>query len=266
LRSEITPHLSATLGWFNRGRRGQLDENYLEASGPGLRWRFGRLRSQFGHSDWDDYFYTGFVRPPLMRITPFAPGPVLARLDAGADIRGGSPTLEYTLGVIDAHAQSMDVFPRRPDHLVARAQTYVGGLILGLNALVNNRSGGAQTRLYDLDLRWSVPQLIVKGELLAGTMADRLARGYYLDLYFHPITLYKTTLLARVEGTRSEVSVSGPYGPTLAFSHPRLVTVGVKQMVARWLRVDANHGWGNGAATARGATGWSFQIANFLYF
>src|SRR5688572_11819497 len=63
--------LGFTAGSFHKKTFRALDENYLELDRGGQQWRLGRIRSGFGHSEWGDQWYNGFVNQPMMRMTRF---------------------------------------------------------------------------------------------------------------------------------------------------------------------------------------------------
>ena len=265
--------MGITLGTFSRPNFQALDENFVKLDRRGRQWRFGRLRSRFGHSEWDDQWYNGFANQPLMRLTRFAPGFMLARFDTGIDFGGGDSALEYRVGLVDPTAGKNDVLARRPNHFVARIQTYKAGVILGLSALT--RADSSQTRLVNLDWRWSSPQWILRGELLRGRVKGLSASGQYLDVYFHPIKQFRTTLIARIEESTNQPGFGQDPGPgydlpgaPIPESAPasRLVTLGVKQILSREITLSATHGWGNRSSRLRGVTGWALQAIHFLRF
>lgn len=258
LEGDIRPGIRFAAGLLAFGKRNLLDENYLELEKGNGRWRIGRFRSAFGHSDWADLYYSGFVRMPLMR-SPRSPfGLPLSRMDTGIDFNGGSGALQYQLGWIDVAPSPYTLLPTRPDHLIGRVQTYRGSLILGANALVDaGRLGDTGTRLFDLDWRWSAPQVQMRGEWLTGRARGHHADGYYMDLFYHPIGLHRTTFLARVEGV-------GASGGDRAWA--QLYTIGIKQIVSPLLTLELTHAWGSPIEPAEYARGWAVQAITFLHF
>ena len=137
-------------------------------------------------------------------------------------------------------------------------QTYRGNLILGFNTLLKpGQLGAGGTRLLDLDFRWSAPQMQARGEFLAGQAQGRHAEGYYIDLFYHPVKLYRTTFLTRLEGMNATGGDSG---------WSQLYTVGVKQIVSPLLTLELTRAWGNGLAPAEYARGWAFQAITFVHF
>ncbi|HZT42625.1 MAG TPA: hypothetical protein VFA07_10715 [Chthonomonadaceae bacterium] len=258
LQGHIRPGLRFVAGTlFYRGHN-VLDENYLELGKDKFHWQVGRFRSAFGHSDWSDLYYSGFVRFPLIRMTTLGKNFRLTRFDTGLSVRGEEKAVEYQIGWIDPFPRTYALLPNHPDHLIGRVQTYRGNLIVGLNALLKpDQLDAAGTRLFDLDFRWSVPQVQARGEFLTGQAQGRHAEGYYIDLFYHPVKLYRTTFLARLEG----MSATG--GDT---GWSQLYTAGVKQIVSPLLTLELTRVWGNGIAPAEYARGWAIQAITFIHF
>lgn len=258
LQGTIQPGLRFTAGTlFYRGHN-SLDENFLELGKDRLDWRVGRFRSAFGHSDWSDLYYSGFTRFPLMRMSPLGNNLRLTRFDTGLSVRGEEKALEYQLGWIDPFPRTYALLPNHPDHLVARLQTYRANVILGLNTLLKlDASGVGATHLFDLDFRWSAPQVQARGELLVGQAQGRHAEGYYLDLFYHPLKSYRTTFLARLEGMAATGGDSG---------WSQLYTLGIKQIVSPLLTLELTRAWGNGVAPGEYVRGWALQAVTFVHF
>lgn len=209
LHGQAAPGVTFVAGQLRADGREMLDENFfaLRRRG-GDAWRVGRFRSAFGHSDWSETYYSGFVQQPLLRSASLGGGLSLNRLDTGIDWRGGRGALQMQVGLIDAHPAAFQPFSARPRHLVARVQTYRGGLILGWNALVEVGRGSGATRLFGLDGRWSAPHVQLRAELLAGSSGGAHPRGYALDVFHHPPGLTRTTFLARLEGLQGAPGAS----------------------------------------------------------
>ena len=272
VKGETPTGLGFTLGTFEKKTFKCLDENYLQLDRSGSRWRLGRLRAAFGQSDWDDNYYSGLVNMPLMRVTMFAPGFMLSRFDSGLEFRGGGGELEYHAGLVDAASGRNQILPERPNHLLARVQTFQVGAIIGLSALTGPSAVG--TELLNLDWRWSSPQWIVRGELLRGRARRQPARGFFVDAYFRPLRQSRTTLLARLESSSNMPGFN--VAPGSGYDDPgsvpesapdsRMATGGIKHSLTRDITLSVTHGWGNTSAVQRGVTGWNFQAIHFLRF
>jgi hypothetical protein len=238
-----------------------LDENCIRLGKSGAEWRVGRFRSAFGQSDWSDNWYNGFPRMSMLRGTMTPSRFRLTRFDTGIDVGSMKGPVEYHLGLIDVNPNFWQLTPRNADHVVARVQTYHGPLILGFNGLASTERPGAKTALYDLDFRWSRPQLILRGEIMAGEAGGQSAHGYYVDAYFHPIWMHKTTLLGRVEGTLAGTFAPPPGNAVWAQAY----TAGVKQVITPYLTLEMTHAWGNTGARTQGFTGWAFQAVTAMH-
>lgn len=257
LRGQVSPAVGFAAGMLEHSGIQQFDENYLEVHRGNLRWRIGRFRAAYGHSDWSECYYTGFARTPLLRDALLGASLRLNRLDTGMDVSGGTGPAQYQVGWIDARSGSYDVLSLRPDHLVARVQLYQDNLIVGLSALLEPGASSAKgTRLFGLDWRWSIPYMQIRGEFVKGNTSTGRAQGYYLDLFYHPPGLERTTFLARAEAITSPVHDVGT---------GELYTVGVKQVISPLLTLSLTHGWGSGES-ARGARGWVLQMITFTRF
>lgn len=246
--------LRVVAGEFEVFSRSMLDETFVEWGGDKQQIRFGRFRSAFGHSDWSELWYSGFVRQPMLRNLGLGSKLSLNRLDTGVDWHGGSGNVQYQVGLIDAHARLWEPVPMRFNHLVGRVQLYKKDWIIGLNGLLGvDQWGNQQNRLFDLDWRWTAPHITLRGEFLVGRTAQKHSSGYYLDLFYHPPKLLRTTLLGRTEATSGAKT-------------PQLFTLGVKQILSRYFTVELTHAWANNAPAASGRRGWALQLMTSLHF
>jgi len=257
LRGQLSPAIGFAAGLLEHRGVQQFDENHLEFHQGNLRWRIGRFRSAYGHSDWSECYYTGFVQTPLLRTMHLGPNLRLNRLDTGIDVAGGTGATQYQFGWIDVQPGVYELLPLRPNHLVGRMQFYQGDTIVGLNVLLEPsvwRTKG--THLWGLDWRWSVPHLQMRGEYVWGSTLAGRAQGYYLGLFYHPAELKRTTFLGRTEAMRSPVASVGA---------GELFTMGIKQILSPLITLSLTYSWGSGMAS-REARGWALQWVTFTRF
>ncbi len=245
-------------GHFRFATTDMLDENYLEFDSGSTSVRIGRIRPAFGFADWSENYYSGFIYMPMARFMPLSPtGLRLLRMDAGADIRGGTDKLQYQIGLVDVGSERYQLLPTGLMHLVARVQGYQNGHIVGLNGLYRPKESGKEgVQVLGLDWRWTSPQFQFRGEAVKGRVGSYDSNGYYLDLFFKPFGWTQTTLLARTQGV-SRV----PWSP----AESQLHTLGVKHVLSPALTIEANYGFGPGGPLEGTARGWSFQVRSTLY-
>lgn len=273
LEGRFSPRLRFVLGEFEIMGNQLLDETFVEFGSDSQQWRVGRFRSAFGHSDWSELWHVGFPRRPLLRNLSFGSNLSLSRLDTGVDWHGEKGGVQYQAGLIDARARSWEPFPMRLNHFAGRAQMDKGRWIFGLNALLEMETfGTGQNRLFGLDWRWTAPHVQVRGELCFGRTNKAHASGYYLDLFYHPPKLTRTTFLARLEACSGTVAgtafdpYSGVYVATKSPGTAQLYTIGVKHILSKYFTAELSQAWGNGATPAQSRQGWAFQLMTSLHF
>ena len=230
------------------------------------QWRVGRFRSAFGFSDWAEGYYAGFIQFPLLRSVMLEPGLALPRLDTGVDWQGGAGALVYQVGVVDVGSQLYQALPRHADHFVGRLQTYHGNWIFGFNLLAGN-TGGKQAQLADLDWRWSAPHVQMRGEYLVAPTGIMHPQGGYVDFFYHPPVLTRTTFLARAEAVSAVYTDYGEAGQgKLEQQFARRYTIGVKQILSPLFTLELNRSWGNDTELTSQGAGWNAQVITFTRF
>lgn len=265
MHGRITPAIRFVAGELNYDGKDMLDENYVSVDRGSMEWRIGRFRSAFGHSDWSENYYTGFIPVPLLRTVALGPQLELSRLDTGADWQDGTGSLQFQVGVVDIHARPYQPLPARPDYMVGRVQTYAGNAMLGFN-LLSGGSGEGRTDVADLDWRWSTPHVQVRGEFLFGNTGRQHPHGYYLDFFYHPPSLTRTTFLARSEGVTASHAAS--YGGDIEYEKQFAdrYTLGVKQVLSSQFTLELNRSWGNATELVEDKPGYEVQLITSTHF
>ncbi len=88
---------------------------------------------------------------------------------------------------------------------IVRLQAYTNGVVMGISRWDGTQSssftvaGRQGMRLTGLDVRYTRPHLLLRGEYLFGQEAGETMRGWYLDAYYHLPKYAKWTLAARIE-------------------------------------------------------------------
>ena len=192
----------------------ELYEAYGEWAAGAQRVLLGRFQAPFGIYNRSELYYVGLVYDPLINYYPFQ-GPHL----------GGSATgLEYVRAMgawqveaaLFGHGSDLRALIPTGGEGSIRIQRYTGRLILGLSGF-RGRAGEAdpgyhgEARFLGLDFRFSRPPLILRGEVVAGTVARSGApgaggspEGFFLDALYHPGWLGRVTFVARTEAVRGQ--------------------------------------------------------------
>ncbi len=258
---QVTADLNANLRLVasnqQRINANALDETYAQYESKGTIYRAGVMRSAFGFSDWAEQYYTGIIAFPMVRSSYVADEFSLLRLDSGVQVSGGSPTLQYQVGLVDIEREARQFFPNQMDHAVARLQTSTGPLIIGLSGLAKaNGADPNRLRAYGLDVRWTAPQIQLRAEADKVDSDDSTSKGYYIDAFYRPGHETKMRFVARAE------SFEAPYKGATAI---RYIT-GVRQVLNDYFTVSVNYGWGNHISPASSNTGWSAQLMSSVHF
>lgn len=121
-----------------------------------------------------------------------------------------------------------------------RVQTYVNDLIIGVShwdgyiGLPQYKGPGygssgtdhTGVQMNGLDIRYTRPHLLLRGEFLIGRLGGQQMNGWYLDLYYHLPKYEKWTFVTRIEGLR----------PGSGVGYGRQITLGVRYILSRdWL-------------------------------
>lgn len=235
------------------------DELYYRRDFKDVSLRLGRMRPALGLNTWADLFYTGFNGLPLIRSIK-----VLNNLGIGGDDSGIEATTH--IGSVQLQAAAFDntldreqIIPDNLNHATLRAQQTVGNLIAAGDFYTSDKG---DQKVYGLDLRYTMPQLLMRGEAFWG-VGDQPSSGFYVDASYRIPSLYRTQVVARFD----QVS---RYDQKVA----QLETLGVRQVVNRYLSLNVNYAFGSnvsgssgpyGTSGALATTGWSaramFQFA-----
>ena len=175
----------------------------LEKEWKSQRLQGGIVRIPFGLSDHRETYISGLIDYPLTR-GDYA----LSSVDWGVPgVRwtGGSPNLQIDGAVFGGQASGLWNNLNNVQGAAVRAQTYTHGVVMGLSywngsqSTSFSRNGPQNTQMTGLDLRYTRPHLLIRGEYMLGRLAGDTMRGWYLDMYYHLPKFEKWTLTARLE-------------------------------------------------------------------
>ena len=119
---------------------------------------------------------------------------------------------------------------------MVRLQTYAGGAVLGVSRWDGTQSssfnyaGRQATHLTGVDMRYTLPHLLLRGEYLFGKESEGNMRGWYLDAYYHLPKYEKWTLVARIEELK----------PTSDLPNLRQLTLGARYTLDKHWILAAN--------------------------
>lgn len=173
----------------------------------------GVMRLPFGLYNTEETYASGLIDYPLARVD--------AGLNAvdwgvpGVGWSGGSPTVQFE--AVGFGGQSAGVWSNvnNASGGAARVQTYFDGVILGVSrwdgtlstSFRPGEAGAQPTHMTGLDLRWTRPHLLVRGEYLFGTLANAQMHGWYVDAYYHLPKYQRWTLASRLEEFQANTRV-----------------------------------------------------------
>ncbi len=234
-----------------------LDETYGEYNDRGTTVRAGVMRSAFGFSDWSELWYTGLINFPMFKGGYGSNDFRFIRLDTGVQVTGGTPELQYQVGLVDSNRKSRQLLPEHMDRGVARLQTAKGPFIIGLSGFQQVVGTDSEhVRAYGLDARWTAPNIQFRAEVAKVDSDDASGWGYYMDAFYRPGTSTKTRLVGRAE------SYKAPYKDGISV----LYTAGLRQVLSPNFTLSINYGVGNHVAPAPTNFGWSAQLMTSIHF
>jgi hypothetical protein len=158
----------------------------------------------FGISNRSELYCVGLINGPVIKYSQ-AEGGQLDRSEVGVGYLRSVGAWQVEAALL-SH-DGLKALTASSGEGTIRLQRCVGPVILGLNGLwgqTRDLQSGTQgaVRFAGLDLRYSRPTLILRGELVAGGVPDGCYQGFYLDLLYHPVSLHRFTLVGRTEAVQ----------------------------------------------------------------
>lgn len=163
----------------------------------------GLVRLPFGIYDPRETYASGLIDYPMARGDYY-----YHSVDWGAPgvaWSGGTARGQIEAAGMDGHGTGIWDNQTHVRGAAARAQTYAGDAILGVSrwdgALQDLPTSSVRRPVHmtGLDLRYTRPQLLLRGEYLFGTLAGDQMQGWYLDAYYRLPQHERWSLVARVE-------------------------------------------------------------------
>lgn len=178
-------------------------EFFIEKDAGANRYQAGLIHLPFGIYDTRETYASGLIDYPIAR-GDYAYHSVDWGVP-GVQWSGGSPQLQIQAAGFSGKAESIWDSENTVRGGAVRLQTYTHGVILGVS-----RWDGAIQPLFTspqmsavhmngVDVRYTRPHLLLRGEFLKGELAGDQEMGWYLDAYYHLPGLVKWTLTSRWE-------------------------------------------------------------------
>lgn len=251
LRGKITNDWSVTWSGYDSNGFAGYDEAYLRYEKDARSIRAGRMRTSFGYSDWSELLYSGFNHRPLVRELNLVGTTKLDRDDSGAEVTETFGPLQLQAAMVKTSLSKAQVGPDALDHGALTAQCGIGRLIVGAEVLSKT---DFSEKVYGTSFRYTIPHWIFKGEYFEGVGPGN-ASGCYVDAIYRIPYHFRTELVGRAEQVRGTGSDSAT----------QLATLGVRQILNRYLTVNVNYSWGNeldysSYAKNAAVTGWTTQL------
>lgn len=230
LRARIDKHWSATWSGYDRQGIAGYDETYARYEIDNASIRAGRMRTSFGFSDWSELWYNGFNHLPLVREFNIVGKTRLDRQDSGAEATANFGRLQLQAAEIDTTPTKEQVGPDKVNYTTVTAQYGFGSLIAGGEMLTEN---DGSEKVYGATFRYTYPHFLVRAEMFQG-VGPYSGQGGYADVTYRLPTTTRTELVARYD----QIRAAGSDAPT------QLQTVGIRQILSRYVQVNLNYGWG----------------------
>src|SRR5262249_6255706 len=140
------------------------------------------------------------IMMPFIRRAIYSNFTFLQGFGSGFEVSSGTPKFSYKISALDGTLHDWQITPERFDRLEGRLQSYVGGVILGLNGLWDvDDKHSRPTRVLGLDGWWTVPQLQIRGEFFKDITRGAKGRGYHIDAFYKPFGWVNTSIVARAQ-------------------------------------------------------------------
>ncbi len=169
----------------------------------GERLQLGIVRLPFGLYNSQETYTSGLIDYPLVR-GDYALQSVNWGVP-GVRFGGGSSQIQGEVAVFGGQSSGVWNNLNNTRGVDARVQLYRGNTILGLSHWAGSSStdfhspGEQVTHVSGLDIRYTLPRLVLRGEYMLGKLAGDNLNGWYLDAYYRLPKYEKMTLVARVE-------------------------------------------------------------------
>lgn len=175
----------------------EVDESFFAYRKNSVEAKAGRFYAPIGLTSWYDQWYAGFVHLPMQDKHAFADSFFKEHTSTGfqIDFERGPTRLQFA--AISDELERNRIFPSRIGNFVARLQHYRGNLVVGGTAGVDTKTLGDKRRLLALDLRYTVPGWVFRGEFLQFDSDADDSRGFYVDAAYRVPRLENLTLVAR---------------------------------------------------------------------
>ncbi|MDX1932187.1 MAG: hypothetical protein SFU56_06255 [Capsulimonadales bacterium] len=248
-----------------RWQQAALSAELAPARGHRLpqRLQLGIVRLPFGIYDYRETYNSGLIDYPMPRVDY-----AFSAVDwgvPGAQWTGGSDRWQVEAARFNGNGAGVWSNLNGVDGTALRVQTFAPpGLVVGVSgwqgrqAAFPGQSERKPVRLIGADWRWARPYLLVRGEVLAGTLAGDPMRGAYLDLYYRLPDRVRWTLVARGEFLK----------PTSVAPTARQITLGGRwnvdadlSLALNWRRNNMDRAYGFTWTTVSGTRGeFLFQL------
>ena len=251
LDGKISNDWSVTWSGYDSNGFAGYDEAYLRYEKGAHSIRAGRMRTSFGYSDWSELLYSGFNHRPLVRELSLVGSTKLDRDDSGAELTENIGALQLQAAMVKTTVSKTQVGPQEIDHGMLTAQYGTGPLIVGAEILSKT---DFSEKIYGGSFRYTIPHWIFKGEYFEGVGPGN-ASGCYVDAIYRIPYHFRTELVGRAEQVRGTGSDNAT----------QLATLGIRQILNRYLTVNVNYAWGNeldysSYAKNAAVTGWTTQL------
>ena len=224
LRTDLTPDVRLKFYVTHQYGAVGVQEAAVEKDWGGTagRAQAGLVRVPFGIYDTRETYASGLIDYPMPRGDYY-----YHSVDwgvPGAAWSGGSDRLQVEAAAFGGRGSGIWNNQVRLQGAAVRAQTYAGTAILGVSrwdgALQDVPTSPTLRRvgMTGLDLRYTRPQLLIRGEYLWGTLAGDRMRGWYVDTYYRLPGQERWGLAARLERLK----------PGDDYAESRQITLGIR--------------------------------------
>lgn len=170
----------------------------------------GIIRLPFGLSNFSETYASGLIDYPIARGDYELFGTNWGV--PGVRFNGGVPNLRIEAAAFGGQGAGVWGNRNNVSGISLRMQGYSKDFIVGISRWDGTLSPGGnhgargRTHLNGIDIRYTRPHLLIRGEYLFGLLGDEYQQGTYLDVYYHLPKFHRWTLTLRAENFRANIS------------------------------------------------------------
>lgn len=229
----------------------EIGESGVTYRAGSLAIRAGRFLPAIGQSEWYQQWHSGFIIVPQIEYTTFDGVPNRTRPVNGIDADYVFGKFRAQAGVHCKDLEEERLLASNLEQSFVRLQGYEGNVVAGVSYWADTKTFGSNRRNVTLDVRWTIPNLNLRGEYSWNHSATNKVHGGFIEAHYRLPGSEDVTLLGRQEFVTAK---PGRTTGTL------ISVVGVKYRLPFDVFLAANYTFGPDMNRLFRGGGWSFLV------